>query len=764
MGRPNTINSPALRTASWNQGAIVLLEELKKQSDRAATNTEKNETDEFNITLTDLFDIKQLQKIQNTFSKATKVASIITDPNGRPVTAPFGFCRLCKDVIRKTKKGRKNCMYSDSVIGKQNPDGPIIQTCLSGGIWDAGASINVGGRHIGNFLMGQVKNELIAEDQILNYAVEIGADRQQFAEALQDVQTMSLDAFRDVSNLGFVLANELSNQAHQILQRKRQIATQHKIEVALERSSERLQLLLDLNNAITSNLDLSALVKLIPARVREVLQCDSACLAMPDNDKAHFFIRGLDFPSSRGFLREGMVLEIIGSGGVEDAYSNGTSLRCGCEDKDRNPDVQRILIGEDFRSECLIPVKRGTSTLAILHLSDRRSDRFGKSDMEFLTQIAGQIAIALTNAMKYQRLSDDQQRLASENTYLSQEIQTDDRFKEIVGNTPELKRVLAHVSSVAETDITVMINSETGTGKELIARNIHNLSTRRERMFVKLNCAAIPVGLLESELFGHEKGAFTGAHERKIGRFELANGGTLFLDEIGDFPIELQPKLLRVLQEQEFERVGSTKPIKINVRIISASNRDLEQMMHEGQFRADLYYRLNVFPIEIPPLRHRRDDIPLLIKYFVHKFAHKMNRRINSIPTPVMTELTNYDWPGNVRELQNLIQRAVILSQDGALASPFSDLRFTPERNIVLPSPSSASPHHNTPPEEIQLSGEHHSSLENVERDYILKILRETGGVVGGPNGAAARLGIPRTTLIYKLKRLHISPTTVAAE
>lgn len=685
------------------------------------------------IALTDLFDVGQLQRVQNAFSDATKVASVITNPDGTPVTAPYRFCRLCKEVIRKTKKGRANCFYSDAVIGKQNPGGPIVQTCLSGGIWDAGASISVGGRHIGNFLMGQVKNELIAEDELIGYAREIGADEGDFAQALQEVPTMSLDEFRDIAQLGFVIANELSNQAHQSLRQKRDIVALRKVEGALKESSERLQLLLDLNNAIVSNLEINALVKLIPARVRAVMQCDSVYLSMPDEGGRNFVVRGLDFPASKGYLREGTVLEMFGSEAGR-AFAEGTARRCGTEIKGQNPNVRRIVSGEGFRSECLIPVTAGETKLGVLHLSDTRPDRFTLQDVGFLAQVAGQIAIALGNALKYQKLSDTRQRLADENSYLTREIQSGDRFKEIVGDSPELRKVLAHVSTVADTDMTVMINSETGTGKELIARTIHQLSARRDRMFVKLNCVAIPAGLLESELFGHEKGAFTGAHERKIGRFEVADGGTLFLDEIGDFPVELQPKLLRVLQEQEFERVGGTKPIRVNVRVISATNRSLEQMMRDGQFRADLYYRLNVFPIRVPPLRERQGDIPKLVEYFVGHYARKMNRPIRRIPHEVMEAMVRYEWPGNVRELQNLVQRAVILSPGDELVSPFSALR-EPDAIPVAP------------PEE---------RLVDVERSHILQVLKESGGVLGGENGAAARLGIPRTTLIYKMRRLSI--------
>jgi len=692
---------------------------------------------ENDLSLTDLFSIEQLQKVQSALSKATGVAAVITTPDGKPVTAPSNFCRLCKDVIRKTQKGRANCFHSDAVIGKQNPGGPIVQVCLSGGIWDAGASINAGGRHVGNLLMGQVKNELIAEDQLLKYAREIGADEAEFAEALRDVTTMSIEKFQDIANLGFVIANELSNQALQSLQQKRHIAARRKVEIALQESSDRLELLLGLNNAVVSNLDLDTLVHLIPARVRAAMQCDSVYLSMPDAERRNFVVRGLDFPESRGFLCEGATIEMLGSG-VGDAFSAGKSHRCGTEIKEQNPNARNIILGEGFRSECFIPVISGDEKLAVLHLSDRRPDRFTAQDIAFLNQVAGQIAIALGNALKYQKLSATRQRLADENNYLATEIQGDHPFKEIVGKSASLRKALERVSTVAETDMTVLINSETGTGKELIARTIHNLSPRRDRMFVKVNCVTIPAGLLESELFGHERGAFTGAHGRKIGRFEVADGGTLFLDEIGDFPVELQPKLLRVLQEQEFERVGGTHPIRVNVRVISATNRNLEQMMRDNLFRPDLYYRLNVFPIRLSPLRDRREDIPPLVEYYVAVYARKMNRHIRDIPADVMAALVDYDWPGNVRELQNLIQRAVLLSPSDELVSPFSELRGL------------------SAPDAVPARDDGDDTLVDLERRHILQVLRETGGVLGGARGAAARLGIPRTTLIYKMRRLSI--------
>jgi formate hydrogenlyase transcriptional activator len=645
---------------------------------------------------------------------------------------------LCIDVIRKTPRGCANCFSSDSFIGKQNRHGPTIRICLSGGLWDAGASITVNGQHIGNWLIGQVKNELIDERKAIGYAREIGADEEEFRQALQEVPVMSPEQFKSIAELVFLLANELSLTAYQNLQQAMHIAERKQAEIALRESGERLKLLLDVNNAVVSKLELAELFHLIPSSVRNAMQCDAVCLSMPDADAGRFTIRGLDFPDSKGFLREGVVLDIEGSGpGI--VFATGKPHCYGILPEWLNSHVRSIDRSEGFQSGCFIPVTAGGHTLAVLHMSDRRSEFFSGQDLEFLSQVANQVAIAMENALQYQQLSQSHERLAEENLYLSNEIQASQQVEHILGNSVAMRRVLEHVATVAKTDSTVLIQGETGTGKELIARAIHNRSPRRDRMFVKLNCAAIPAGLLESELFGHEKGAFTGANERKIGRFEVANGGTLFLDEVGDIPHELQPKLLRVLQEQEFERLGSTRSIRVDVRLISASNRSLEGMMLENQFRADLFYRLNVFPILLPPLRERPEDIPALVMHFVRKYAQKMNRRIEEVPGAVIEMLTHYHWPGNIRELQNLIQRAVILSPGTTLISPFAELSraklvAVPERH-VKPSPG---------------------TLLDMERKHIQQVLRETGWVLGGNEGAASRLGIPRTTLLYRMKRLGI--------
>jgi formate hydrogenlyase transcriptional activator len=389
------------------------------------------------------------------------------------------------------------------------------------------------------------------------------------------------------------------------------------------------------------------------------------------------------------------------------------------------------------QSHCWLPLTTARRRLGVLVFTSRQPSAYDSADIDFLQQVANQGAVAVENAVAFQEIEALKDMLARENAYLEEEVRTGHNFGEVVGQSAALRHVLTEVETVAPTGSTVLIRGETGTGKELIARALHELSPRKGRTFVKLNCAAIPTGLLESELFGHEKGAFTGAIAQKIGRFELAHQGTLFLDEVGDIPPELQPKLLRVLQEQEFERLGSTKTLKVDVRLVAATHRDLEQMVAEGRFRADLYYRLNVFPILLPPLRERRDDIPRLVRHFTQQFARRMGRRIESIGSEIMDALAAYSWPGNVRELQNVIERAVIHSPGPSLQVALADLQPTA---APAQAPAAAA-----------------ATLADAEREHILGVLRETGWVLGGPNGAAARLGMKRTTLQSKMKKLGIS-------
>jgi formate hydrogenlyase transcriptional activator len=406
-----------------------------------------------------------------------------------------------------------------------------------------------------------------------------------------------------------------------------------------------------------------------------------------------------------------------------------------------------------INSLCDLPLTTARQSLGALAFGSKQIATYDAADVDFLQLVANQVAVAVENALAFDEIQALKDQLQQEKVYLEDEIRTQHNFEEIIGESLALRRVLKEVETVAPTDSTVLVRGETGTGKDLVAHAIHALSPRRERTLVKLNCAAIPTGLLESELFGHEKGAFTGAIRQKIGRFELAHRGTLFLDEVGDIPLELQPKLLRALQEQEFERLGSTRTIRVDVRLVAATNRDLSQMATDGRFRSDLYYRLNVFPVMLPPLRERREDIPLLARHFTQRFALRLGRQIETIPAAVMDALVRYPWPGNIRELQNVIERAVILSPGPALRVPPGDLK--------PPSPYSL-PHNG---EDGRVSGtappdmppDTATTLADAEREHILRALRAAHWVLRGPNGAAARLGMKRSTLQWKMKKLGIS-------
>ena len=382
-----------------------------------------------------------------------------------------------------------------------------------------------------------------------------------------------------------------------------------------------------------------------------------------------------------------------------------------------------------------IPLVSAKGVLGTLNVGRKKAVAFSAADRELLHQLAKHLAMVLENARAYREIAELKNRLAEEKLYLEDEIRTELNFEQIIGESPALVSVLGQARTVAPSDATVLILGETGTGKELIARAIHNMSERKNESFIKLNCSAIPTGLLESELFGHEKGAFTGAISQKVGRLELADRGTFFLDEIGDIPQELQPKLLRVLQDHEFERLGSNRTLKVNIRLLAATNRDLARSVAAREFRSDLYYRLNVFPIHVPPLRQRRKDIPLLVRYFVQRLAQRMNKPIQVIPSETMSALVNWDWPGNIRELENFIERSVILTSGTVLKVPLAELSNLGEERQIRRD----------------------ATLQTAERDHILRVLRETGGVISGMRGAAARLGLKRTTLQSKMQKLGIS-------
>ena len=520
-------------------------------------------------------------------------------------------------------------------------------------------------------------------------------------------------------------------------------------QAELRGEKDRLKLLLDLNNSMVSKLELRDLLRVISASVRRVMLCDSVGVYLPDPETGELKLYALDFPAAKGFLHEGMLqpprspAATVFSRGQPSTFSLERSL------PDSEADMN-LYKDEGLQCVCLLPLISRDRKLGVLGLSRLAATPFSQDDVQFLMQVASQVAIAVENALAYGVISELTHKLAQEKLYLEDEIRTEANFKEIVGKSQALHRVLKLVETVPPTGSTVLICGETGTGKELIARAIHDLSPRNSKTFVKLNCAALPAGLLESELFGHEKGAFTGAIAQRIGRLELANHGTLFLDEVGEIPVELQPKLLRVLQEREFERLGSTRTLQTDVRLIAATNRDLAGMVESQKFRSDLFFRLNVFPIQAPSLRERPEDIPLLVRHFVEEFSRRMNRRIESISSETMNVLCQYGWPGNIRELQNVIERAVILSSGPSLRVPVADLhsRTTPVSEDAGSKSTKRRPVR--------------SILAEVDRNQIVQALQEAGGRVGGRDGAATRLGLKRTTFLTRMKKLGIERNQVS--
>ena len=523
-------------------------------------------------------------------------------------------------------------------------------------------------------------------------------------------------------------------------------------QAEVRHEKDRLKLLLDVTNQVVSNLQLRDLLRAISASVRHIMQCDCISLALPDPDGTNLRVSILDFPASKGFAQEEAVIPIDGSPAGEVFRSGKPLVLSGDELNQVSAEVDPAM-AEGYQSRCFLPVvSRGAvlGTLTLGRLSQQTV--FTRDEVEFLTQVASQIAIAVENASAYRQIADLKDKLAQEKLYLEDEIRTDANFEEIIGKSTALRRVLKHVETVAPTESTVLIYGETGTGKELIARAIHDLSPRRSKTFVKLNCAAIPTGLLESELFGHEKGAFTGAVAQRIGRMELANQGTLFLDEVGEIPLELQPKLLRVLQEREFERLGSARTLRTDMRLIAATNRDLDAMVEQARFRSDLFFRLNVFPIQVPALRERPDDIPLLVRHFADEFSRRMNKTIETIPSETMKALCHYRWPGNVRELQNVIERAVILSPGPVLNVPVTELQLH-ATHVPAGEGAGAGSRKRKPVRSI---------LTEVDRNQIIQALKDADGRVGGPTGAASRLGLKRTTFITRMKKLGIDANGVS--
>ena len=510
---------------------------------------------------------------------------------------------------------------------------------------------------------------------------------------------------------------------------------------ASRRAQDRLKLILDVTNSVVSNLELRDVLRAVSASLRRVMRCDLAGVALPDEGSSSLRRFVLDFPESKGFMTEETLVSM-------DATIGGRVFQTGKPWTGNTADLTRLgldndpAMAEGCKAGCVLPLISRDRVLGILGMARLEENPFTPDEVELATQVAAQVAIAVENALAFGQIEVLKDKLAREKLYLEQEIRSEMNFDEIVGRSAALRHVLQQVETVAPTDSTVLIYGETGTGKELIARAIHDLSSRGKGAFVKLNCAAIPTGLLESELFGHEKGAFTGAVMQRVGRFELADRGSVFLDEVGEIPLELQPKLLRVLQEREFERLGSGRTLRTDARLIAATNRDLGAMVEDQKFRADLFYRLNVFPVKVPSLRERPDDIPLLVRHFVQQYARRMNKAIDTIPSDSMTILARYHWPGNIRELQNLIERAVILTSGPVLRVPLTDLQSQPAATAARKQ----------------------ETLEEAERRAILAALDTAAWVISGPKGAASMLGLKRSTLQARMEKLGIRRARAAEQ
>jgi formate hydrogenlyase transcriptional activator len=510
------------------------------------------------------------------------------------------------------------------------------------------------------------------------------------------------------------------------------------VQKQLKEEHDRLRLLLDVNNTVVSVLDLRELLNAVSASLRRLMPHEYASISLYDPETERLQIHALDFPLSKGLIGEGLWVTIKGAAHGRALTSRQPVFLTRCDVEKLDSDIARRFLAEGLQSTCILPLISRGRPLGTLAVASLHEEIFPEKDADLLQHVANQIAIAVENALAFGQVVNWAERLTEEKIYLQDEIRAEHNFEEMIAESAALKNILRGVQTVAPTDSTVLIQGETGTGKELIARAIHNLSARRQHTLVKVNCAAIPTGLLESELFGHEKGAFTGAIAQRIGRFELANGGTLFLDEVGDIPLELQPKLLRVLQEQEFERLGSTRTLRVDVRLVAATNSNLAQQVERKQFRSDLYYRLNVFPVTIPPLRERTEDVPILVRYFAQKYAQRMKKSIDTIPTKSMRALVDYHWPGNVRELENFIERSVILSRGPELEVPLSEFKRQTKATLA----------------DFRRSL---STLEEAEREHILRALKETNWILGGPTGAAYKLGMKRTTLQSKMRKLGIA-------
>jgi formate hydrogenlyase transcriptional activator len=503
---------------------------------------------------------------------------------------------------------------------------------------------------------------------------------------------------------------------------------------ALQGEKQRLQALLDVNRTLASSLEVQILLPLISECVTRVVPHDFAGVTLYEGNKQDMKAYVLSSTSSSPMFDAGRSVTLEQTLSAKAFLDRESQTLTRGDLVSHSSSIADRVLNAGIRTMRCMPLLTSKGTLGTLNVGSKKEQAFSEQDEDILNQIAAQLAVALDNARAYREIQVLKERLAEEKLYLEDEIRTELNFEEIIGESAELKAALSRAQTVAPGGSTVLILGETGTGKELAARAIHRMSRRKDASFIKVNCAAIPTGLLESELFGHEKGAFTGAVAKKVGRMELADKGTFFLDEVGDIPLEVQPKLLRVLQDQEFERLGSNRTIRVDLRVIAATNRDLRKRVASGEFREDLFYRLNVFPIVMPPLRRRPGDIQMLVRHFVQKISKRLDKKIETIPSGTMDALTRWTWPGNVRELENFIERSVILSSGSVLRVPLSELQ---------PGLEEARPIDAT--------------LESAEREHILRVLRECGGLISGPQGAATKLGLKRTTLQSKMRKLGIS-------
>ncbi|MGB7290729.1 MAG: sigma 54-interacting transcriptional regulator [Thermodesulfobacteriota bacterium] len=568
-------------------------------------------------------------------------------------------------------------------------------------------------------------------------SLNLGSDRENSysIEELKSTNLIGLQIGIALKNRQLLEQLTAANNELEYIKKNLEVTVEKRTAELLE-SKERYQVILEINNSVISNLKLNDLLIAIAKTIKAKLPYDATSITLYESVQDVLKVYAFEALFSSGYIAPGLEVPREGShvGWVMDnkkplvAYDLTRELRF---------PQDKMFLDDGLRSYIVTPLIIKGQAVGTFNVASKIPNRFQTTEVEYLSLIAKQIALAIDNVNCYEELETFSSKIQKEKIYLQEEIQSEYNFEEIIGGSKALKKILRQIEMVAKSDTTVLIMGETGTGKELIARAIHNISTRKDRALIKVNCPAIPTGLIESELFGHEQGAFTGALRKKIGKFELADGGTIFLDEIGDLPIETQSKLLRVLQEMEFEQVGGTKIHKVDVRVIAATNRDLEEAVKDGKFRADLYYRLNVFPITLPPLRERKEDIPVLASYFAQKFIKKLGKEIKSVSETTMERLKGYSWPGNIRELENIVERAVILSTGDTLEINESLLSSLSESDAVTKDDGPL-------------------GLEDLEREHIIKVLNQTRWQIHGEKGAAKILGINPSTLRTRMVKLGI--------